>query len=92
MILSPETPEDSVIMTRSFTSMIYLSVILAFYAGGKKEKIQAMKDYAAQSEEFLKETDKLAKRIVSEHPELNLYITLGQGIYYGIANECVNKM
>ena len=92
MILSPETPEDSVIMTRSFTSMIYLSVILAFYAGGKKEKIQAMKDYAAQSEEFLKETDKLAKRIVSEHPELNLYITLGQGIYYGIANECMNKM
>lgn len=92
MILSPETAEDSVIMTRSFTSMIYLSVILAFYAGGRKEKIEAMKDYAAQSEEFLKAADEMARKIVAEHPELNLYITLGQGVYYGIANECMNKM
>ncbi len=92
MILSPETAEDSVIMTRSFTSMIYLSVILAFYAGGQKEKIEAMKDYAAQAEEFLKASDEMARKIVTEHPELNLYITLGQGINYGIANECMNKM
>ena len=92
MILSPETAEDSVIMTRSFTSMIYLSVVLAFYAGGKKEKIEAMADYAAQSEEFLKLSDEMAKKIVAEHPELNLFITLGQGINYGIANECMNKM
>ncbi len=92
MILSPETAEDSVIMTRSFTSMIYLSVILAFYAGGRQEKIQEMKDYAAQSEAFLKAADQLAAQIVAEHPELNLYVTLGQGVYYGIANECMNKM
>ena len=92
MILSPETAEDSVIMTRSFTSMIYLSVILAYYAGGQKDKIEAMKNYAAESEEFLKATDAMAKKIVEEHPDLNLYITLGQGINYGIANECMNKM
>ena len=50
-----------------------------------------MKDYAAQSKNS-KATDELAKKIVAEHPELNLFITLGQGIYYGIANECMNKM
>ncbi|MCI8660039.1 MAG: SIS domain-containing protein [Lachnospiraceae bacterium] len=92
MILSPETAEDSVIMTRSFTSMVYLAVILAFYAGGQKEKIETLKDYGKQSEEFLKASDEMAKQIVEKHPELNLYITLGQGINYGIANECMNKM
>ncbi len=92
MILSPETAEDSVIMTRSFTSMVYLAVILAFYAGGHWEKIEAMKEYRKESEEFLKAADHMAKRIVGEHPELNLFITLGQGINYGIANECMNKM
>ena len=92
MILSPETAEDSVIMTRSFTSMVYLAVILAFYAGGQKDKIDAMKDYGKQSEAFLKASDEMAKRIVKEHPKLNLYITLGQGSNYGIANECMNKM
>ena len=92
MILSPETAEDSVIMTRSFTSMIYLAVILAFYAGGQKEKIEAMKNYKAQSAEFLKASDEIAEKIVKEHPELDLFITLGQGVNYGIANECMNKM
>ena len=92
MLLSPETPEDSVIMTRSFTSMIYLAVVMSYYVGGKKEKIAQLKDYAANAESFLKATDEMAKKIVAEHPECNLFITLGQGINYGIANECMNKM
>ena len=92
MLLSPETPEDSVIMTRSFTSMIYLAVVMSYYVGGKKEKIDQLKDYAANAESFLKATDEMAKKIVAEHPECNLFITLGQGINYGIANECMNKM
>ena len=92
MLLSPETPEDSVIMTRSFTSMIYLAVVMSYYVGGKKEKIEQLKDYAANAESFLKVTDEMAKKIVAEHPECNLFITLGQGINYGIANECMNKM
>ena len=92
MLLSPETPEDSVIMTRSFTSMIYLAVVMSYYVGGKKEKIEQLKDYAANAESFLKATDEMAKKIVAEHPECNLFITLGQGINYGIANECMKKM
>lgn len=92
VILSPDTAEDSVVMTRSFTSMVYLAVVLAFYAGGKQEKIHEMKDYPAQAEQFLKETEAVAEKIVKEHPERELFITLGQGVNYGIANECMNKM
>lgn len=91
-ILAPNTPEDSVIMTRSFTAMVYLSVILALYAGGRKDKIEQMKDYPAQATRLLAAMDKMAKTIITEHPNLNLFITLGQGIYYGVANECMNKM
>lgn len=92
MILSPDTAEDSVIMTRSFTSMVYLAVVMAMYVGGKKDQVLAMADYAEHAREALKNMDDLAKKIVAEHENLNLYITLGQGIYYGIANECMNKM
>lgn len=92
MILSPDSAEDSVIMTRSFTSMVYLSVILAYYVGGRRDKVTAMKGYGTQAEGFLKATDAMAKKIVSERPYLNLFITLGQGVNYGIANECMNKM
>lgn len=92
MILSPVTAEDSVIMTRSFTSMVYLSVIMAMYVGGNENEIEAMADYDKAAKELLIKMDELAKRIVNENPELNLYVTLGQGVYYGIANECMNKM
>ncbi len=92
MILSPEAEEKSVIMTGSFTSMIYLSVILAMYVGGKKHQIEAMKDYKNIAEELLAKMDRLAKTVVNEHKNINLFITLGQGVYYGIANECMNKM
>ncbi|MHB8128054.1 MAG: SIS domain-containing protein [Mobilitalea sp.] len=90
-ILSPEADEKSVIMTGSFTSMIYLSVILAMYAGGEKHQIKAMKNYKTVAEDLLQKMDKLAKKVIDEHKNVNLYITLGQGVYYGIANECMNK-
>ncbi len=90
--LSPDTAEDSVIMTRSFTSMVYLAAVIAMFAGGRKEEIEAMSEYAVHAADALKKMDDLAKRIVAEHEHLNLYITLGQGVYYGVANECMNKM
>lgn len=92
MLLSPDAEEDSVVMTRSFTSMLYLAVLLAMYAGGKKEEIGAMAAYGRAAEKYLKKADELAKNVLNEHRNLNLYVTLGQGIYYGVANECMNKM
>ncbi len=91
-ILSPVTAEDSVIMTRSFTSMVYLAAILAMYVGGKKNEIEQMADYAKVAEELLTKMDGMAKQIIEENPNLNLFITLGQGVFYGVANECMNKM
>lgn len=93
MLLSPETAEDSVIMTRSFTSMLYLTVILALHAGGKKSEIAKLAaGYPEMAKEMLQQADEIAKKIVAEHPHLNLFITLGQGVNYGVANECMNKM
>lgn len=92
VILSPDTAEDSVIMTRSFTSMVYLATIMAMYIGGKKEEIDQMANYAESAKDALVKMDALAKKVMEEHAHLNLYITLGQGIYYGVANECMNKM
>lgn len=92
MILAPGVDEKSVIMTSSFTSMVYLSVILAMYAGRQKQLIESMKDYKSVSEDLLIRMDQLAKKVIKEHQNLNLYITLGQGVYYGVANECMNKI
>lgn len=92
VILSPVSSEDSVIMTRSFTSMVYLAIIMAMYVAGKNDEIQAMADYDKVAQELLTKMNEMAKKIIEENPNLNLFITLGQGVYYGIANECMNKI
>lgn len=93
MLFSPETAEESVIMTRSFTSMVYLSTILAMCASGHKDSAERMaQGYAEMAEKMLRQADDTAKLIMSELPNLNLFITLGQGVNYGVANECMNKM
>lgn len=91
-ILSPVSAEDSVIMTRSFTSMVYMAVIMSMYVAGKKDEIAAMSGYDKHAEEMIAKTDALAKKIVEENSNINLIVTLGQGAYYGIANECMNKI
>ncbi len=91
-ILAPETAEDSVIMTRSFTSMIFLAEILSMHVSGHEEMINAMRDYPVEAEKLLKECDGLAEKILREHPDADLFVTLGQGAYYGISNECMNKL
>lgn len=92
MILSPDADEKSIIMTSTFTSMVYLAVILAKYVGGRKQDIEDMINYNEVAEDVLVKMDKLAKAIVEDNENLNLFITLGQGVYYGVANECMNKM
>ena len=81
MILSPDTAEDSVIMTRSFTSMVYLAAVMAMYVGGKKDEIAAMAGYGDHARDALKKMDEMAKRIITEHEGLNLFITLGPVSY-----------
>jgi len=92
VILSPEASEESVVMTRSFTSMVYLAIVMAMYAGGKKDEIEAMAKYDTIATEMIKSMDETARKIVYDHPGLDLFVTLGQGVYYGIANECMNKI
>ena len=69
-ILSPETAEDSVIMTRSFTSMVYLAVVMSMYMGGKQGEIDAMAGYPDHARRLLAQMDAMAKDIIAGHPDL----------------------
>ncbi|MBE9389341.1 SIS domain-containing protein [Vagococcus salmoninarum] len=92
MIVASETAEKSVVMTRSYTSMLYLSLITALFVGGEMAELDKLKDINLLCHSLLIEMDEMAKKIISENQNLDLYITLGQGEFYGVANECMNKM
>lgn len=92
ILLAPNTSEKSVVMTRSFTGMLYIATIMSMYVGGKHNEIHAMEAYPAKARELLTRMDVYAQNIVDQHPALNLFVTLGHGVYYGVANECTNKI
>ena len=92
MILSANAAEDSVVMTRSYTSMLYIATAMAMYLGGAKDDLELLKTVPDFSEKLIGQMDKIAEEIIKNHDNLNLYISLGQGGYYGVVNECMNKM
>jgi len=92
VILSPVAEEESVVMTRSFTSMLYLAIIMAMYVGGRKSEIEAMSGYDQTARVLIAGMDAMAKKIVAENPELSLFVMLGQGVCYGVASESMNKI
>jgi len=92
MALCPGIDEKSIIMTGSFTAMVLMAQIISLCRAGKKEELNRLSSLPRQAERLIPQMDALAARIVKENPALDLFITLGQGIYYGIANESMNKM
>ena len=64
MILSPDTAEDSVIMTRSFTSMGEPAAAVGVYVGGIKVEIAAVVRLWAHCWDELKKIVQMAKRII----------------------------
>ena len=92
MALCPGIDEESIIMTSSFTAMVMMSEIVSLCRAGREAELTALMTLPDQAEALLPRLDRLAARIVEENPALDLFVTLGQGIYYGIANESMNKM
>lgn len=91
-VLSPRAEEKSVVMTGSFTSMLYLAAVCACVKAGKQALVPEAGVYAALTQRILEATRALAEKNVAEAPDAGLFIMLGQGAYYGVANECMNKM
>ncbi|MBQ8080301.1 MAG: SIS domain-containing protein [Clostridia bacterium] len=92
ILLCPGIDEKSIIMTSSFTAMVLMAQIVALHAAGRTEALEALSAVPALADRAIPQMDQLAERIVRENPALDLYVTLGQGAYYGIASESMNKM
>ncbi|MCG8500211.1 MAG: SIS domain-containing protein [Firmicutes bacterium] len=91
-VLSPNAKEGSIVMTKSFTSMLYVNVMMALFVAGQNDLLEQLKETPAVCAKWMDTFDGVARQIVEENSNLNLYITLGQGAFYGIANEAMNKI
>lgn len=87
----PFERERSVVMTGSFTTMLLSIIHLASVVSSKRDiesKLNRLSDISA---EVMNSSEPLIREIISQY-HLNNFVFLGQGPYYGLANEAALKM
>ena len=89
--LIPEADEKSVVMTRSFTSMLLMIQVLASIHSNNSSYGEALKSLPEKGEMVLNKYHPLVKEIAAKD-EITKFVYLGQGPFYGLACESMLKM
>jgi glucosamine--fructose-6-phosphate aminotransferase (isomerizing) len=86
----PAADEESMVMTRSFTSMLMVLQALAATIAGQEEFLAAQRRLPATAEQVLRTLPRRVHDFVTTHTFAD-YVCLGQGALYGIACEMALK-
>jgi glucosamine--fructose-6-phosphate aminotransferase (isomerizing) len=89
--LVAEAAEESVVMTKSFTSMLVLLECLAATEAGNDELLEELATLADRCQELIPKVDDRAREI-AQLDALDHFVFLGQGPLYGLACESMLKM
>ncbi len=83
--------EQSVVMTGSFTTMLMSIIYLASLHNGKKHVMEKLQEISDVSESVMTENQDFLRDIILNN-DYDDFVFLGQGPFYGIANEAALKM
>jgi glucosamine--fructose-6-phosphate aminotransferase (isomerizing) len=83
--------EKSTVMTRSFSSMLLALEFLAASVAGQKLLLEELRQLPVRSAAMFEHAPRLVRDFVSRH-EIENYSFLGQGPFFGIANEAMLKV
>lgn len=89
--LVAEAPEKSVVMTKSFTSMLLLLECLAASESSNNELLEELATLSTRCQELISRVDDRAREI-AQLDALDHFVFLGQGPFYGLACESMLKM
>jgi len=90
-LISPLGKEKSTVMTKSLSSMTFMMQAAAAIASGKPELLAESAEVVKADGDVVKAADAFAKSFVQEH-ELNKFVYLGMGSYYGLSQEACLKI
>lgn len=90
-LVSPEGKEKSVVMTRSFTSMLVAAQVASAILSKNEQFYKKLNTLPEICKRIIKENNDLTKKI-GEDGSLKKFIFLGSGPFYGTACESMLKM
>ena len=90
-IILEAAAEKSTVMTRSFSSMLMGLQFLAASIAGNQTLLQELRQLPTRSATMFQQVPALVRDFVSRH-ELDNYSFVGQGSFFGVANEAMLKV
>lgn len=90
-ILSPKGDEESVVMTKSFSSMLGGIEYLSLLASGDESPAKYFRGISDEVSEIMEDSEEVGREIGSID-EIEKYVFLGTGEYYGLASEAMLKV
>lgn len=90
-LLSPKGAEDSVVMTKSFSSMLVALEYLSHLQAGNASTVEAFQSLSADCETVVTQAEALAEELATRR-ELEKFMFLGTGALYGVAAEAMLKL
>ncbi len=92
-IIIPDAQEKSVVMTRSFTAQLLALLLASVPQGGAATNslMPQLANLPARGEKLLADALPLVQALANDSA-LDHFVFLGQGIFYGAANEAMLKM
>lgn len=90
-IVSPKGKEKSIVMTKSFSSMLVATQAVSAIVSENEHFFGELKKIPRINEKIIKKYRSLAKEI-GEDQSIEKFVFLGQGPFYGIACEAMLKM
>ena len=90
-IILPQADEKSMVMTRSFTSMLLALQYVASTLAGRAQITDALRRLPSSSEDAFAGLPERLRSFVARH-QFDDYVCLGQGPFYGLACEAALKL
>lgn len=90
IVLSP-ADEKSTVMTRSFTSMLLSLQALAAVRGKDAALARGLRGISTKAQDLLATMDGVARKVANSQPYAD-YVFLGQGPFFGVAQESMLKV
>lgn len=87
----PPADEKSTVMTRSFTSMLLALQMLAAERSGRRDFVSALESLPARTQPHLANIQATIRSVVDSQ-KFGDYVFLGQGPFFGIAQESMLKV
>lgn len=88
----PDMHENSIVMTTSFSTMLYTAMFFAAEMAGNEKVLAELQKLPEDAAGHMDAYSEQMKQLAQKHTDMKVFVGLGSGICYGVAGEASIKV